>query len=164
MSIADKVAWKLCHFEQLSAQEVYQLARLRVDVFVVEQVCAYPELDGLDLLPGTAHLFAVNDAQPVAYARVLAPAGAASSQSESGVSCVHIGRVLVTKPYRRCGMATELMQRAIGYCKTHHAGHAIALAAQVDVMDFYAKLGFTACSEHYMEDGIAHVDMQQIDI
>lgn len=160
MNIADTVAWKLCHFAQLSAQEVYQLVRLRVDVFVVEQACAYPELDGLDLLPGTAHLFATNDSQPVAYARILAPAGAASSETESSDSCVHIGRVLVAIPYRRYGMATELMQRAINYCKTHHAGHGIALAAQVDVIEFYNKLGFTPCSEHYLEDGIAHVDMQ----
>ena len=160
MSIADTVAWKLCHFAQLSAREVYQLVRLRVDVFVVEQACAYAELDGLDLLPGTTHLFAVIDAQPVAYARVLAPTGAAISHNASSVSCVHIGRVLVAEPYRRQGMATELMQRAINYCRTHHASHGIALAAQVDVMDFYAKLGFTPCSEHYLEDGIAHVDMQ----
>lgn len=161
MSIADSVAWKLCHFEQLSAQEVYQLARLRIDVFVVEQRCPYPELDGLDLLPSTAHLYALNDTKPAAYARVLAPVRGASWQSDDSLSCVHIGRVLVARPYRRCGLATQLMHRALDYCKSHHDQHDIALAAQVDVMDFYASLGFTPCSEHYLEDGIAHVNMRR---
>ena len=159
MSIADNVAWKLCRFEQLSALEVYQLARLRIDVFVVEQNCAYAELDGQDLLSGTAHLFAVHDAQPVAYARVLAPAGTTSAQADASVSFVHIGRVLVVRAHRRAGLATQLMQQALDYCRTHHADHGIALAAQVDVMEFYAALGFISCSEHYMEDGIAHVNM-----
>ena len=53
------------------------------------------------------------------------------------------------------------MQQALDYCRTHHAGHDIALAAQVDVMNFYAALGFVPCSEHYLEDGIAHVNMQR---
>ena len=56
-TLAASVSWHLRHFTELSATEVYQLARLRVDVFVVEQACAYPELDGHDLLDDTTHLF-----------------------------------------------------------------------------------------------------------
>lgn len=160
MSMAATLTWKLCPFDQLTTRELYQLARLRIDVFVVEQRCPYPELDGLDLLSGTVHLFAHDDAQPVAYARVLAPTVNTSGGADAHCACVHIGRVLVAQPYRRRRLATALMQRALDHCRTHHKGHSIALAAQVDVMAFYTSLGFTPCSAHYIEDGIAHVDMQ----
>jgi len=160
MSTAATQTWKLCQFDQLTTRELYQLAKLRIDVFVVEQRCAYPELDGLDLLSGTAHLFALEDAQPVTYARVLAPTSNTSRFADAHSACVHIGRVLVAQSHRRRGLATELMQRALEHCRSHHKGHAIALAAQVDVMAFYTSLGFTPCSAHYIEDGIAHVDMQ----
>ena len=161
MSVLDAMEWKLCHFKQLKARELYLLVRLRIDVFVVEQSCAYAELDGLDLLPDTAHLFAMDNAQPVAYARVLSPVSTTPDQAVASLPCVHIGRVLVARPRRRCGLATELMQRALDYCRSQHAGHDIALAAQVEVMDFYTTLGFTPSSEHYLEDGIAHVNMQR---
>lgn len=166
MSIAESVEWTLCHFEQLSALQVYQIARLRIDVFVVEQACAYPELDGLDLLPDTVHLFAMHEEQAVAYARILTPVQETSGHTNPSDACMHtdcvrIGRVLVAQPHRRRGLATQLMHRALDYCKAHRSGHDIVLAAQVEIMDFYAGLAFVPCSEQYFEDGIAHVDMQR---
>lgn len=161
MIIAESLEWKLCHFDQLTTRELYLLTRLRIDVFVVEQACPYPELDGLDILPGTRHLFATDNAQPVAYARILVSRPNDTGSSSSGNTDVHIGRVLVADSHRRQGLATLLMRRALAYCETHHPGQSQALAAQVEVMDFYTALGFEACGACYVEDGIAHVNMRR---
>ena len=161
MTIDDSLEWKLCRFDQLNTHELFLLVKLRIDVFVVEQACAYPELDGLDMLDSTLHLFATDNAQPVAYARIL---DSHQNDAESATiqdADIHIGRVLVAHSHRRQGLATMLMRRTLDYCEAHHAGQNQALAAQVEVMDFYAGLGFKAYGEHYMEDGIAHVNMRR---
>ena len=127
--------------------------KLRTDVFVVEQACAYAELDGLDLLPDTAHIFAMTDGLPIAYARILA--------TDSSSTAVQIGRVLVASTFRRRGLATALMHRVLAFCEMHHARCDQVLAAQVEVVDFYSGLGFESCGKPFMEDGIAHVNMQR---
>ena len=155
-TLAASVSWHLRHFTELSATEVYQLARLRVDVFVVEQACAYAELDGLDLLDDTTHLFANLACSPIAYARILAPRPADPEPLP-----LRIGRVVVAQSKRRQGLASALMQRALEHCQLTLPGHDQTLAAQLDAVDLYAKLGFTVCSDPYMDDGIAHVDMHR---
>ncbi len=161
MSITETLIWHERQFDQLNTRELYQLMRLRVDVFVVEQQCPYPELDGQDMLDDTTHLFATAAQCPVAYARVLAPHTLSDGATDSSPPAVHIGRVVVAKAHRGGGMATELMHRTLQYCMTHYPQHAQALAAQVEVRELYARLGFSDCSEPYVEDGIPHVDMHR---
>ncbi|UDF29308.1 UNVERIFIED_ORG: GNAT family N-acetyltransferase [Roseateles sp. XES5] len=133
--------------EAFSAAELYALLRLRVDVFVVEQACAYPELDGKDM--AALHLRLLIDGDTAAYARLWQPEGKPP----------RIGRVLVAPDHRGKRLGDALMQEAIGACETHFPGMPIALSAQSYLEHFYRSLGFSPTSEEYVEDGIPHIDM-----
>jgi ElaA protein len=132
-----------------SAVELYALLKLRVDVFVVEQACAYPELDGKD--PDALHLQLMIGAETAAYARLWRPVDAPP----------RIGRVLVAPNHRGKRLGEAVMQEAIRACETYFAGEPIALSAQSHLERFYRSLGFTPTSEEYVEDGIPHIDMQR---
>lgn len=132
-----------------SAVELYALLKLRVDVFVVEQACAYPELDGKDT--EALHLRLLIDGDTAAYARLWRPADAAP----------RIGRVLVAPGHRGKRLGEAVMQEAIRACETYFAGEPIALSAQSHLERFYRSLGFTPTSEEYVEDDIPHIDMQR---
>ena len=135
--------------DAFSAVELYALLKLRVDVFVVEQACAYPELDGKD---GEAlHLRLLIDGEAAAYARLWRPAGKPP----------RIGRVLVSPGHRGKRLGDALMREAIRACETHFPGEPIALSAQSHLERFYASLGFEPTSPEYVEDGIPHIDMQR---
>jgi ElaA protein len=134
-------------FAQLDARTVYDLLRLRVDVFVVEQECPYPELDGRDIEPGTRHLWLRRDGTPVAYLRVLADPG--------GVA--RIGRVVVARPARGAGLAGRLMTAALALV----GDRPCVLAAQSHLTGFYARYGFTPDGDEFLEDGIPHVPMRR---
>lgn len=144
--------WKSLAFSELTLDELYELLKLRVDVFVVEQNCPYPELDNKDRHSQTQHLLGV-DGQGViqAYARVLAP----------GVSYpdASIGRVIVSEAVRGGGVAHILMQKAISISTKKWPEHNIQLGGQEHLKGFYQKLGFEPVSEMYLEDGIPHLDM-----
>lgn len=133
---------------QLDAGTLYALLRLRVAVFVVEQECAYQELDGRDLEPGTVHLWFTPDGrpdQPSAYLRILAePDGSA-----------RIGRVCVAPGFRSSGQARALMAAALRL----GGDRPCVLEAQSYLVDFYAGYGFRPTGPEYVEDGIAHVPM-----
>lgn len=161
MSEANTLIWSKRQFSDLTPLQVYQLAKLRVDVFVVEQHCAYPELDGRDLEDNTIHVFATHEEVPVAYARILTPQGFHKSENPDSPEAVSIGRVVVAKTHRQRGLATALMEHVITYCEQYYPTSDQLLSAQVRVCRFYASLGFVLCSNEYMEDGIAHVDMRR---
>lgn len=145
--------WQNLTFNQLNANTLYEILKLRVDVFVVEQACAYPELDDKDRHPETRHILAqADDGKLLAYARVLAPA---ISYPEAS-----IGRVVVATAGRGQGLAALLMQRAIDVALTHWPQAGIQIGAQEYLRHFYQKLGFSPCSAVYLEDDIAHVDMR----
>ncbi|MGS0683255.1 GNAT family N-acetyltransferase [Shewanella sp. 125m-7] len=144
--------WKSLSFSELSLNELYDLLKLRVDVFVVEQNCPYPELDNKDRHDQTQHLLGVNEQGVIqAYARVLAP----------GVSYpdASIGRVIVADTARGAGVAHTLMQKAIAIVSKKWPEHNIQLGGQEHLKGFYQQLGFEAISEMYLEDGIPHLDM-----
>ena len=129
--------------------EWHDLLRLRIDVFVVEQNCPYPEIDGADAT--AIHLFATDMYDTiVAYARILPP-------GSDGLP--HIGRVVVRSNERGKGIATELMERALLRVAELHGSMRSALAAQTHLEQFYAALGFERAGQDYMLDGIPHVDM-----
>ena len=106
--------WQVVPFKALDTTTLYNLLKLRVDVFVVEQNCPYPELDDKDLHEGTLHIFLKKDQKVLAYSRVLAP----------GVSYDHvpaIGRVCVSQTARRLGLGEALVAQAIATCQSHVA-------------------------------------------
>lgn len=132
--------------DELTADELHAVLRLRLAVFVVEQECPYPELDGRDLLPSTRHLWISPAGMPVAYLRMLAEDGEA----------IRIGRVCTGAASRGSGLATRLMWTAL-----EHAPHAeYVLDSQTRVRDFYARFGFTPVGEPFDEDGISHITMR----
>ena len=128
----------------LAPATLYALLRLRVDVFVVEQQCCYPELDGRDLEPGTEHRWIEDAAGPVAYLRVLA------DKDER-----RIGRVCTRADARGAGHAARLVGEAV----EGHAGDPISLDAQAYLVRFYAGFGFAATGPEFLDDGIPHVPM-----
>ncbi|MFA1260667.1 GNAT family N-acetyltransferase [Xanthomonas axonopodis pv. fascicularis] len=144
--------WQHLRFAQLSATQLYALLRLRTDVFVVEQQCAYPELDGKDTDPAVLHLLGTaNDAALAAYLRVLPPGLSYSEPS--------IGRVVVAAAFRGTGLAHALLREGIGLVHAQWPGRAIQLGAQAHLQSFYAAHGFAPASAPYLENGIPHLDM-----
>jgi ElaA protein len=142
------VTHRTARLADLDATTLYALLRLRADVFVVEQGCAYPDLDGRDLEPGTVHCWLDRDGAPAAYLRVLAePDGA-----------VRIGRVCTARDQRGNGFADRLVRAALA----DFAGRDCVLDAQSYLVAFYTRLGFTQTGDEYDdEDGIPHVPMRR---
>ncbi|MFC0302347.1 GNAT family N-acetyltransferase [Virgibacillus soli] len=141
--------WHVKQFADLSNKQLYDLLKARVDVFVVEQHCPYPEIDGFD--EQSIHIYLTINGEVAANARIV-PKGVRYPE-------VSIGRVLVTKSFRNSGYARELMQKAMGYIIEDMGETKIRLQAQLYLEKFYSSLGFTRISKEYVEDGIPHVDM-----
>ena len=141
--------WILKPYAELTTDELYQILKLRVDVFVVEQTCPYPEIDGKD--PACWHLFKRIDGQIAAYARLLPPG---LSYPEAS-----IGRVIVHEDFRGQGLGEQLMGLAIEHSGNLWPGHFIQIGAQAHLQPFYGLNGFEPVSEIYLEDDIPHVDM-----
>jgi ElaA protein len=135
----------------LDPQTLHDLVKLRVDVFVVEQCCPYPELDGRDAEPTTEHVWVDGDAdadtRPAAYLRVLA-------EPDGGV---RVGRVCTRADARGRGLARVLLDDVL----TRHAERPVVLDAQAYLAAFYAGLGFVACGPEFLDDGIPHVPMRR---
>jgi ElaA protein len=131
---------------ELDPATLHDIVRLRVDVFVVEQACAYPELDGRDVEPATEHVWVAEQGVPVAaYLRVLAePDGAR-----------RVGRVVTHPSARGRGLAAVL----VGDVTSRHGEGPIVLDAQAHLASWYARLGFRVTGPEFLEDGIPHVPM-----
>lgn len=136
-------------FEELSTHDFYEIARAREAVFVVEQACAYQEIDALD--PRAWHLRATCDGALAAYVRVVGPGDKFAEPS--------IGRVMTVKAYRGRGVGRALMAEAIRFTEQSFPGHGIRIGAQVYLTAFYESLGFEATGAPFDEDGIMHVEM-----
>ena len=136
-------------FDELSNRELYNLMALRTDIFVVEQKCAYPELDHYD--QGAVHVLGWLDDKIVCYARLLNPNTVYKEAS--------IGRVATHTDYRKRGLGRELFRFALNKIKAVHPDKPIKLQAQIYLETFYAEYGFETISEPYRDVGIWHVDM-----
>ena len=142
--------WQVKRFHELNTKELYDLLRLRTDIFVVEQKCPYPELDGKDVHGGTIHLWAPARIM-TACLRILAP-----GVSYGGVS---FGRVAVHKEFRGNGLAHEMVDKAIEIAGRTWPGIKIEIGAQEYLTAFYKFHGFRTVSDPYLEDNIPHIDM-----
>lgn len=142
---------ELKDFNEFSVEQLYALLKLRCDVFIVEQQCAYPDIDGLD--PDSKHILVMNDAGHILGAlRILL-------KYDDG-DVFKISRVLVSKDARGQGIAGKLMNAALSYCAATNDDARVELQAQDYLKDFYGGLGFYATSETYLDDGIPHIDMR----
>ncbi|MGY3685222.1 GNAT family N-acetyltransferase [Vibrio coralliilyticus] len=146
------ITWQLLPFDQLSTHQLYQLLKLRVDVFVVEQTCPYPELDGKDSLENVHHLMGYKDDELVACARLL-------PQNVSYPS-VSIGRVATAQAHRGDGLGHQLLEQALLECDKLWPGQDIEIGAQEHLETYYNRHGFQRTSEMYLEDDIPHIDMK----
>lgn len=144
----NRMEWTLKAFDALTADELYDILRLRVDVFVVEQHCPYPEIDGADR--DSLHLFARENGALKAYLRLCPKEG------EPGT--VRIGRVVTA--HRGVGLGSELLRRGIEAAFGPAGAEEIYLEAQEYAIGFYKREGFVPCSEVFLEDGIPHVQMR----
>ncbi len=136
------------HFSELSAEELFEIYKLRISVFVVEQKCPYQDVDDLDRV--AYHLWLRDDDGIKAYARVL--------PQDTAFPTVAIGRVIAIK--RRCGLGSKIVEAAIDVAKTKLHADTITIEAQTYVRSLYEKLGFRQSSEEFSEDGIPHIQMQ----
>jgi len=116
-----QITWQLLSFEQLTTQHLYDVMKLRVDVFVVEQNCPYPELDDKDHQSGVHHLLGFQDGKLVAYSRLL-PAGL-SYPSPS------IGRIVTHQDHRSGGLGHKLLDKSLQYCRSFWPGENIEIGA-----------------------------------
>jgi ElaA protein len=143
------IEWEWSRLADLSVRQLYTIVAAREAVFVVEQTCAYQELDGLDF--EAEHLIGWSGAEVAAYLRVLGPGTRFAEPS--------IGRVLTTRNYRSLGLGREMMKLALERVDRRYAGDATRISAQAHLQPFYSSFGFAAASEHYLEDGIPHLEM-----
>jgi ElaA protein len=135
----------------LDAPTLYALLRLRVDVFVVEQACAYAELDGRDLEPRARHywLGGSGDPEPVL--------GCVRLLKEPGGG-YRIGRLCLAPRVRGRGLARRLMDAVMAEV----GGGACVADAQSPLVDFYERYGFVAEGEPFDWDGVTHVRMRRV--
>ena len=136
------------HFTELTTKELYAILRARQDVFVVEQNCPFPEIDGKDL--DAYHLWFEENGEILAYARVL----------DRGVSfeTPAVGRVISIR--RREGLGSRILSEGIRIAREKYSAEAVMLEAQVYARKLYEKQGFVQVSEEFLEDGIPHIIMR----
>lgn len=136
------------HFSELTTEELVEIYKLRVSVFVVEQQCPYQEIDDAD--KEAYHIWLQGEAGMEAYARVL-PKGTA-------FPTVAIGRVIAVK--RQRGLGSRIVAAAIDVAKERLGADTITIEAQVYARRLYEKTGFYQTSDEFLEDGIPHIRMQ----
>ncbi|MBQ8374084.1 MAG: GNAT family N-acetyltransferase [Clostridia bacterium] len=134
-------------FQELTIEELYEILKIRAEVFVVEQNCPYQDLDGVD--QEAYHVYLQEERRIVAYLRVV--------DKGKRLDEVSIGRVISLK--RRQGVGTELMKAGLAVAKEKFGATVVKVGAQVYAKPFYERAGFRQVSEEYLEDGIPHIYM-----
>lgn len=143
------ITWTTKPFAELTGTEVHDVLRLRVDIFVIEQRCIYPEIDGQD--PHALHILGhAAQGELAAYARIL-------PLQADGLP--HLGRFVVHPQYRGLGLGHTLIEVALAEAQRWTGISAAALAAQTHLEALYAQHGFQRTGADYDWDGIPHVDM-----
>ena len=137
------------NYKELSTDQLYKILKLRAEVFVVEQNCAYQDLDNKD--DKAIHLIGEINKEIVAYTRIFKKGDYFNNSS--------IGRVLVRKDYRKKEYGKVIMKKSIEIIKLDPKEEEIELSAQKYLTKFYTDLGFKKKGEEYLEDNIPHVKM-----
>ena len=141
--------WICKPFGKLTPFELYDLLRLRSEVFVVEQNCVFLDMDNKDQI--AYHLLGYNENTLVASTRLLA--------SNTAYKQMSIGRVVTSPSYRKFGAGKELMQKSIDKCYELFGDEDIKIGAQLYLKRFYESFGFKQNGEIYLEDEIEHIEM-----
>ena len=136
-------------YQDLGQERLYEILKLRLEVFVVEQKCAYQDLDNKD--EKALHLVGEENNKIIAYTRIFRKGDFFKNSS--------IGRVLVKKEYRNKDYGRIIMRRSIEKLKENPKEEKIELSAQKYLLKFYSELGFEKKGEEYLEDNIPHVKM-----
>jgi ElaA protein len=145
VTLAPRRSWA----QDLSAATLYELLKLRVEVFVVEQACAYPELDGRDLLAETRHFWLENaDGEVISTLRLM-------EEHIGGEKSFRIGRVCTKQSARGHGHTTRLLQAALAEVGDYRC----RIDAQTYLVEMYSAHGFIRDGDEYLDDGIPHVPM-----
>jgi ElaA protein len=146
--------------DEIQPRRLYEILRLRVEVFVVEQQCAYADLDGRDTEPGARLLWAEIDGNVVATLRLLDDDDRERQDLDNDGTRrarSRIGRVATARSARGAGVAKLLMGQALELC----AGREVVLDAQSHLRGWYEQFGFIVDADEFVEDGIAHLPMRR---
>lgn len=144
-----RLRWSWHGWDEVTPDVLYAFLRLRSAIFVVEQDCVFPEMDGRD--PQCEHLCGWNGGELVAYLR-LVPPGVRTPE-------VALGRVVVAQSARGTGLGRAVMHEGLARCAQRYPGQPVKVSAQQHLEKFYESLGFATVGAPYDEDGIMHVDM-----
>ncbi|MDC7994971.1 GNAT family N-acetyltransferase [Altibacter sp. HG106] len=136
-------------FEALTLEELYQILRLRSEIFVVEQDCVYQDMDNKD--QQALHIIGKEQGTIVAYTRCFAP-GIYFEEAA-------IGRVVVAASHRKHNLGRQIMRSSIKTLQKKFPNQPIKLSAQTYLLAFYTSLGFETVGTEYLEDGIPHIAM-----
>ena len=145
------VQWRCRAFDELGVHELQRIHIARQQVFVIEQNCVYRDADEVDEQSWHLAAWRTGDAQPLAYARIVAPGVKYAEAS--------IGRVITSAAARGTGLGRELVRRAVAQAEAIFPGCGIRISAQAHLVRFYAGFGFAPVGEEYLEDGIPHIEM-----
>ncbi|KUJ57583.1 GNAT family N-acetyltransferase [Chryseobacterium aquaticum] len=145
----NNIIWKIKSFEEITTSELYEIIKARVDVFVVEQDCPYPDLDDYD--QKALHLWAEQDQKVLAYCRIF----------NQGIKYpeTSIGRVLTTEKGRGKNFGKQLIQYAVETIENRFRTSQIRISAQDYLLRFYSGFGFEDTGKKYLEDNIPHTEM-----
>ena len=144
------IQYKCLKFNELSHFDLYELLKLRSQVFIVEQTCIYQDLDDKDQY--AIHLVGTDEQQNLlTYARILPP----------GISYdeCSIGRVIVAESLRGKGEGHRLMKASMDFISLTYGPTPVRISAQSHLEKFYISQGFNSTGKAYLEDGIPHVEM-----
>lgn len=135
-------------FDQLNINELYEILKVRQDIFILEQQCLYPDIDFID--KKSLHIFYQEKGKIIAYLRLF----------ERDTYTCQFGRIISLN--RRQGFGTSLINESLRWLKQKKKYTKVYIEAQKYAIEFYEKLGFHAISNVFLEDGIEHVKMERI--
>ncbi len=146
------IVWKIKPFSKLSTEELYQILKIRQEVFIVEQTCYYLDADGYD--QQAVHIWAEKEGEILAYSRVFEPGIKYKEAS--------IGRVLTNPNYRKNKLGKILIRFSINTIEARFRTQSIRISAQDYLLHFYSEFGFQDTGKKYLEDDIPHTEMVRV--
>lgn len=146
------IVWKIKPFAKLSTEELYQILKIRQEVFIVEQTCYYLDADGYD--QQAVHIWAEKEGEILAYSRVFEPGIKYKEAS--------IGRVLTNPNYRKNNLGKILIRFSINTIEARFRTQLIRISAQDYLLHFYSEFGFQDTGKKYLEDDIPHTEMVRV--